>query len=113
MAAVGKHGAAQVGSGRGAHYFTPKSLFYEIGDVARVINMGMRQNHGVDVLGGKGKMTVTGPGILTFALIKTAVQENFIAIKGDKMLRSGNGLSCPAKGYFHRITFKLLLEIFI
>ena len=51
-----------------------------------MIYMGMRQDHGIDIPGGKGKMTVTGPGFLAFALIKTAVQENFIAIQGEKVL---------------------------
>ena len=80
MAAIQEHGAAEVGRRRGADNLAPETLFHQVGEITRVINVGVRQHHGLNVGGIKGKIPVPLPGLLALALIQAAIQEEAFAV---------------------------------
>ena len=42
VAAIQEHGAAEVSRGRGADNLAPEPLFHQVGEIARMINVGVR-----------------------------------------------------------------------
>ena len=69
MSGIHQHYIDQVGSGQSAMDIAFESFFYQIGDIADMVDMGMRKNQGIDGCRIKGKIQVTLIGIFTSALI--------------------------------------------
>jgi len=91
MAAVGQHDAAKVAGGHGAHHRSPESPLVEIGYQSRVIDMGMRKNHMVDLRGLKAQIAVHLFRFHPFPLKHPAVQKNLLPVlNGDEVLAPGH-----------------------
>ena len=54
MAAVREHIAAQVRRGLGADNLAPETMFHQVGDIARMVDMGVRQDHHIHRPAAKG-----------------------------------------------------------
>ncbi len=57
----------------------------------------MRQHHGLDTGGVKGKIPVSSPGFVTLALIQAAVEEQALSVDPEQMLGAGYRLAAPLK----------------
>ena len=108
MAAVREHIAAQVRRGLGADHLAPETMFHQVGDIARMVDMGVRQDHHIHQPGREGQFPVAPPGLVALAFIEAAVQENPLLIHRDQMLGTGDRLGCPEKGNFHLGTSNLI-----
>jgi hypothetical protein len=104
MAAVQEHGAAEVSRSRGADNLAPETLFHQVGDISRVVNVGVRQHHGVNAGGIKEKIPVPLAGFLTLALIQAAIQEEAFTAHRNQMLRTGYRLDGAMKTDLHEVT---------
>jgi hypothetical protein len=69
-----------------------------------VINVGVRQHHGVNAAGIKGEIPVPTAGLVAFTLIQAAIEEEAFAIYADQMLRTGYRLDCSVKTDLHQVT---------
>ena len=58
MAAVEEHGAAEVSRRRGADNLAPETLFHQVRQITRMINVGVRQHHGINAGGIKEEIPV-------------------------------------------------------
>ena len=87
---VRQHDGAQVARARRAEDASSKSLRHETRQVAAVIEMGMRQHHGVEArrVNGKGR-PVALPQFLE-PLKQAAIHEDAAAAQIDQMLRAGD-----------------------
>jgi len=71
---VGQHGAAKVSGGRCGEDAAGKALLDQHGQLAAVVEMGMRENDGVDLLGLERKFGIQLFGFFSSALCHAAVQ---------------------------------------
>jgi hypothetical protein len=61
----------------------------------------MRQDDNIDILWRKRKMPIPAPGLLAPPLVKAAVEENFLSVAGNQVLRPGNRLGGTKKTDLH------------
>jgi len=86
MAAIEEHSAAEVNRSGGAKNPPPETSFHQVGDITRVIDMGMRQDHNVNTRGLKREVPVPSAGLLPLPLIQAAVEKNLGPVYRDQML---------------------------
>ena len=110
MAAIQEHGAAEVSRSRGADNLAPETLFHQVGDISRVIDVGVRQHHGLNAGGIKEEIPVPLAGLLTLALIEAAIEEEAFAVHRDQMLRTGYRLDGAVKTDLHQVTSTVILS---
>jgi hypothetical protein len=67
-----------------------------------VVNVRVRQHQRLHLAGLIEEVPVAIPGLAAPALVQPAVQQNFMAVDGQQMLRTGNRLRRAVKGDFHR-----------
>ncbi len=72
--------AGQAGGRRGGMHLTSKALLDQVGEISRVVNVGVGQDHGIDVFWGKWKFGVALNHFLTSALEEAAIQEDLGSI---------------------------------
>ena len=87
---IGQHDRAQVARARRAEDPAAKSLRDEPREVAAVIEVGMRQHHGVDARGVDRKRRPVPLPQLLEPLKQPAVHEHAMAAEIDQMLRAGD-----------------------
>ena len=80
MAAIEEHGAAEVSRSRGADNLAPETLLHQVREITRVINVGVRQHHGINAGGIKEEIPVPLAGLLALALIQAAIEEEAFAV---------------------------------
>src|ERR1700686_685990 len=97
MSGVRKNNAAQINGGRRRVNRPAKSFFHQAWNPSAMVQMCVRENDRVDLLGRNRRISPVALAPLFRPLKKTAVHENLEAalagwISGvDQMLRSGNG----------------------
>jgi hypothetical protein len=104
MAAIEEHGAAEVSRSRGADNLAPETSFHQVGEISRVINVGVRQHYGVNTGGIIEKILVSPAGLLTLALIQATIEEEAFAVHRNQMLRTGYRLDGAVKTDLHQVT---------
>lgn len=101
MAAVREHGPAEVQGGRGAEDLAPETPLQQVGNIAGVVDMGVRQHHGVHGGGLKGQFPVAPPRLIPLALIEAAFQQDFLPIPVKQVLGTGDRLGRSPKSDAH------------
>ena len=76
-------------------------LSHQIGDVARVIDVGVREHHHVDIFGIEGEIQVAFIAELALALVKTAIQQDFGVVDFQQVHGAGDGAGRAPKCDFH------------
>ena len=87
---IGQHDRAQVAGARRAEDPAAKTLRDEPREVTAVIEVGMRQYHGIDARGVDGKRRPVPLPQLLEPLKQPAVHEDAMASEIDQMLRAGD-----------------------
>ena len=106
--AVGEHDATQVLCGIGADDLSAESKFIEIRNKTAVVDMGMGEYDGVDILGVDHDVAVGCIGFEALALEHTAVQQDFLAmVGGDEVLAARHFLGGTDEFDFHRLNSKI------
>jgi len=86
MAAIEEHSAAEVNRSGGAKNPPPETSLHQVGDITRVIDMGMRQDYSINCRGFEGELPVPSSGLLPLPLIQAAVEKNLGPVYSDQML---------------------------
>jgi hypothetical protein len=81
--------------------FAGVTLFDEIGQIARVIDVRVAQNHGVNLPGVKRKTTIALDGFLTVTLEQTAFEQKAMAVDLKQVHRAGGGARRAEKMDLH------------
>gem|GEM_PF-2696681 len=101
MGAVHQHDRAQIAGGVGADNITPEAFLHQAGDIPGMVGMRVGEHHHIDRLGIEGQVPVALVAFRPFALIKAAVEQNFLTVDLDQMLRAGDGAGCAVKADLH------------
>jgi len=70
-----------------------------------VVDVGVAQNHGIDVLRIYRKLAILLSGFVTSSLEQPAVKENAVAVDFDEMLAAGNAFRGAKRCYAHGFSF--------
>lgn len=101
-----QHDGAQITRAVGGIYKALEAFLDQVGQVARVVDVCMRQHHAVHRFRVKiGKISVNSQLLLAVTLVHTAVQKYAPAVHLQQMLGARRCLSCTTKMYFHHSVF--------
>jgi hypothetical protein len=101
LGAILKHDLADVPGGVGGVDVPGEAPSAEVGEIATVIDVGVGQDHAVDLCGIEGKVEVALVGLRPMPLEETAIEENALAVDLKEVLRTGGGLGGAAEGDLH------------
>ena len=90
--------AGQGAGGRGAVDRSVEALLDQIGQVAAVVDVGMAEQHRVDVAGPEGKFLVANAALGAMALEQSAVQQQRLAAGVNLVHRAGDGAGGTPEG---------------
>ena len=101
MRGVGEHGAAKV-DGRGSGVDRPtESVAHQGWEIAGMVHVRVRENHGSDGRDGKGKMAVAIEGFLPVSLIEATIKEEVLAARFYVVHGAGHSSGGAPKCYLH------------
>ena len=98
---VAQHPIAQVDGSRRGVNGAMEPVLYEGGEVAAVIDVGVREHDGVDRSGVEGQVSVLGVGIAAPALVQPAIEQVSLAPGIHQMLGTGHFSRRTAEREFH------------
>ena len=104
---IEQHDRAQVARGRRAQDHAPEAALDQRGNVARVINVRVRQDQDVDLGSVKGQVAVALKGLRAAALVQAAVHQDARPVHGHHVHRAGSGLRGAKKLYLHENSLPL------
>lgn len=73
------------------------AVFYEPGQFTAMIDMCMREQHSIQLVNLKSKFAVAFDGFFAATLVKPTIQEQFVSIYFEEVLRASNRLCRPQK----------------
>ena len=109
--AVHEHDGTEIAGGGGADNITAKTVSDQTGDAARVIDVGMGKDEGIDFLALAEFTAVALKCLFAFSLKHAAVEHDGSTIDFNKMQRAGNGAGRPVEGDFHDFLLFLFLDM--
>ena len=80
---------------------SPVPLLDQVGQVAAVVDVSVRQQHRVDFRGIEVEIAVAFVSFLTPALEQAAFQQQSVTVHPQQVLRAGYGLGRAVKSDFH------------
>ena len=95
MAAVWQQNFAQITCTPAGMHMTRKPFFHQQGQVAAVIQMGMGQQYGINLIGCYGQRSPIAKPQLLVALKQTAVHQHMFAVVLNQVFGTGDG-TCAA-----------------
>jgi hypothetical protein len=101
VGAVPEHDGGQVGGGHGAVDVSTEAAFDQGRDVATVVYVGMREDHGIDALGVEGQVAVPLEGLSAMTLEESAIQKQKFAIDVNEVLRTRHPSGRTPEGDLH------------
>ena len=94
---VGQQDLTQIAGARGGVDATPETLLGQQGHIAAVIEVGMGENDGVDVIWRKGQGRPIAQAKLLVALEQTAIHQQALAIVLNGVFGTGDGAGTAQK----------------
>lgn len=85
-----EHGFAQIGGGGGGVNGAAKSGFVERGEIAAVVDVGVREDDGVNVATVKGKIAVALFGFTAAALVEAAIEQDALTVQLEDVHGTGD-----------------------
>ena len=107
VGAVAKHDITQVRCSKGAYHLALEAFLHQLRDHARMVDMGMGQQHIIDLI-----LRDRKPGILIQVdpLFHTAVHQNVLPCRLQQMTASCHLMGSPNKCQFHSLHHALLQD---
>ena len=99
MATVGQQDGAQVARARRAVDGAGVAIAHQQGQVAAVVQVRVREHHGVDLAGRHGQRLPVAQAQRLVALEQPAVEQQALALVGDQVLGAGDGAGATEEGY--------------
>ena len=96
-----EHHRHQLGGEAGGDNLPLEPLLDQQGDAAGVVNVGVGDDHIVNIVGGKVQHGIVP---LVLALLQAAVNEDLPALHLQAVAAAGDGLGRPEKGEFHGVS---------
>jgi hypothetical protein len=75
---VREHDVEQIARGRSAEDRSVETLPGQGGQVAAVVDMGMAEDDGVDLVGMEGEVSIPLPRLLAASLVQPTIQQDFV-----------------------------------
>jgi len=98
---IREHDLAEVAGGRGGEDIAAVAPAGEVGQVARVVDVGVAEDDGVELGGFEGEVLVDVVGFFAVALVESAVEEDAFAVDFDEVAGSGGGAGGAVEGDVH------------
>ncbi len=94
VAAVGQQNGGQIACGFGGPDLAMKAFFGQQGQVTGVVQMGVGQQHGADVIGQHRQWLTVAQAQLFVALEQPAVHHQALSFVFDEVFGAGHGACC-------------------
>lgn len=98
---IREHDLAEVAGGRGGVDISAVAPAGEVGEIARVVDVGVAEDDGVELGGFEGEVFVDVVGFFAVALVESAVQQDAFAVDFDEVAGSGGGAGGTVEGDVH------------
>ena len=98
LGGIGQHDPQQVARRRRTEDRPIKPLSRQRGQVAAMVDVGVAEDDGVDLVRMEGEVAVALPGLLAAALVQSAVEEDFVVADLQQVHRTGHAAGRPPEG---------------
>ena len=106
MPGIDQHDVAQVGGGLGGVDRAAEAGFDQAGQVAAVIDVGVREDHRIDIRRLEAEAAVALVGLGARALVQPAVEQDGVPVDLEQVLGAGDSLGGAVEVDFHACLLK-------